>query len=174
MAARIGAASGLTANPEFVREATQRWMPLGKRIVVIGGELVGLELAEFLNERGRTVSVVEESAHLGRGLTLVRRMQLIPELRERGVELHTNAREIRITHEAVVFHDVNGQMRTLQADHVIVAKGAQGDLSLADALRAAGIRVREIGDATGVGYIEGAMRGAAEAVRTSLETQAAD
>jgi hypothetical protein len=50
------------------------------------------------------------------------------------------------------------------ADHVIVATGARGDSTLANGLRAAGLRVVEIGDGTGVGYIEGAIRGAAEAV----------
>jgi hypothetical protein len=51
------------------------------------------------------------------------------------------------------------------ADTVIVAMGAEGDLSLAERLTAEGFTVYPIGDATGVGYIEGAMRGAAEAVR---------
>jgi len=54
------------------------------------------------------------------------------------------------------------------ADHVIVAKGARGDSALADSLREAGFRVREFGDGAGVGYIEGAIRGAAEAVTASL------
>jgi len=42
--------------------------------------------------------------------------------------------------------------------------GAHGDSTLADALRAGGQEVIEIGDGTGVTYIEGAIRGAAEAV----------
>jgi hypothetical protein len=45
---------------------------------------------------------------------------------------------------------------------VIVAKGATGNITLADKLKAAGLSVHVIGDANGVGYIEGAMRGAAE------------
>ena len=48
---------------------------------------------------------------------------------------------------------------------MIVAKGAEGDLALAEDLKAAGFKVHAIGDANGVGYIEGAMRGAAKAVR---------
>jgi len=45
-----------------------------------------------------------------------------------------------------------------------VAKGAMADLSQAEAFRAAGFRVHEVGDCRGVGYIEGAMRSAMEAV----------
>jgi len=163
-ATKIGAATGLTGNLEFVRQATHQWMPLGKRIVIVGGELVGLELAEFLIERGRNVSVIEEGPKVGRGLTLVRRMRLVEELREHGVALYTGAREIRIDNDAVHFVGVDDMPQGISADHVIVAKGARGDSALADALRAIGMSVSEIGDGTGVGYIEGAIRGAARAV----------
>lgn len=164
MATRIGAATGMTANLDFVRKATHQWMPLGRRIVIIGGELVGVELAEFLIERGREVTVIEDSAHFGRGLTVVRRMRLIPELREHGVRFFAGASDIRITGDGVSFETADGALQTIPADHVVVAKGAHGDLSLADGLRAAGFTVKAVGDCTGVGYIEGAIRGAARAV----------
>ncbi len=163
LATKIGAATGMTANLDFVRKATHQWMPLGDRIVIIGGELVGLELAEFLTERGRKVTVIEETSNFGRGLTLVRRMRLIPELREHGVALFADATDVRITKEAVTFQDAEGA-HAVPADHVIVAKGARGDSTLADTLRAAGFAVTEAGDGTGVGYIEGAIRGASRAV----------
>jgi len=94
----------------------------------------------------------------------VRRMRIVPELREHGVALHANARDVRITDDGVVFADENGQSHAVAADHVIVARGARGDSTIADQLRAAGLNVREFGDGTGVGYIEGAIRGATEAV----------
>ena len=164
LATRIGAATGLTGSPGFVRAATQKWMPLGSRIVIIGGELVGVELAEFLMERGRKVNVLEEGPKFGKGLTLVRRMRLIPELREHGVGLHAGVTDIRISKDAVAFTGSAGAAQNIPADTVIVAQGARGSSAVADALRAAGLPVTEIGDGTGVGYIEGAVRGAARAV----------
>jgi 2,4-dienoyl-CoA reductase-like NADH-dependent reductase (Old Yellow Enzyme family)/NADPH-dependent 2,4-dienoyl-CoA reductase/sulfur reductase-like enzyme len=165
LATKIGAATGMTSNLDLVRKATRQWMPLGKRVVIIGSELVGLELAEFLTERGRAVEVIEEGPKFGRGLTLVRRMRIIPELREHGVKLHAEASNIRISREAVYFTGSQGETRSARADHVIVAKGARGDSTLANRLREAGLKVREIGDGTGIGYIEGAIRGAANAVK---------
>lgn len=78
------------------------------------------------------------------------------------------ASNIHIGRHAVLFTDGAGQSRDISADQVIVAKGAAGDEQLADALRRAGLDVRAIGDCTGVSYIEGAMHGAAEAVRELL------
>ena len=164
IATKVGAATGATANLSLVRKATHTWMPLGDNIVIVGGELVGVELAEFLNERGRTVHVVDEAPRFGKGLTLVRRMRLLAELKEHGVGLHAGASAIAIEEGAVTFVDAAGNAQRVKADNVIVAKGADGDLSLANTLEAAGFTVHAIGDATGVGYIEGAIRGAAEAV----------
>lgn len=164
IATKLGAATGATANLELLRKATHGWMPLGKRIVIIGGELVGCELAEFLLERGREVTIVGEAPRFGGGLLLVRRMRLLAELREHGAALFPGAKQIAIGEKIVRFADNGGMKRTVEADHVIVAMGAHGDSTLADTLRSAGLDVVEVGDGTGVGYIEGAVRGAAEAV----------
>lgn len=164
LATQIGAATGATANLDLVRKATHAWMPLGNRIVIIGGELVGIELAEFLHERGRSVTVVEEAQRLGKGLTLVRRMRILSELKAHGVGLEAGTKNIAIATDGVSFDNAEGVRRLVPADHVIIAQGARGDLGLAQSLESQGFMVRAIGDATGIGYIEGAMRGAADAV----------
>jgi 2,4-dienoyl-CoA reductase-like NADH-dependent reductase (Old Yellow Enzyme family)/NADPH-dependent 2,4-dienoyl-CoA reductase/sulfur reductase-like enzyme len=173
LAARVGAATGATANLDLVRKATRQWMPLGDTIVIIGGELVGLELAEFLAERGRKVTVVDEPAQFGAGLSIVRRMRLLDELAERGVVLRPGVSNLRIGADSVSFLDGAGASHCAPADHVIVAKGARGDERLAEVLRAEGFDVRVAGDCTGVGYIEGAMRDAARVAADLCGAEAA-
>lgn len=165
LATMVGAATGLTANLDFVRTATKAWMPLGEHVAIIGGELVGIELAEFLHERGRKVTVIEPAPRLGKGLLLVRRMRILAELKEHGVALHGGAKDIAIGADAVTFTNAAGDLQTVPADHVIVAMGAEADTALADRLRTAGFTVETVGDCNGVGYIEGAIRGGAEAAR---------
>ncbi|MCB2048172.1 MAG: FAD-dependent oxidoreductase [Novosphingobium sp.] len=164
IATKVGAATGATANLDVVRKATHAWMPLGDKVVIIGGELVGVELAEFLQERGREVTVVDEAPRFGAGLTLLRRMRLLQELEEHGVRLAPGAKDIAIGAKAVTWTDAEGAAQQATCDTVIVAKGAHGDTALADELRAVGHHVHVIGDAGGVGYIEGAIWGAARAV----------
>jgi NADPH-dependent 2,4-dienoyl-CoA reductase/sulfur reductase-like enzyme len=137
-------------------------MPLGQRIGIIGGELVGLELAEFLALRGRQVTVIDTAPRFGAGLHIVRRLRVLDELRKLGVVLQPEASDIAIGAAAVSFLDASGASREVAVDHVIVAQGARGDASLADELRAAGFQVHTAGDCNGVGYIEGAMESAAE------------
>lgn len=140
-------------------------MPFGKRIVIIGGELVGLELAEFLLERGRTVTVIDDVAKFGAGLQIVRRWRILDGLRQHGAQLIPAAHNISIGPESVIALSGEGESLSIAADQVIVAKGASQDLRLADELRAAGFAVHPIGDCTGVGYIEGALRSAAQLAR---------
>ncbi|MDX3884264.1 MAG: FAD-dependent oxidoreductase [Sphingomonas sp.] len=161
-AMKLGALTGLTARPGFIRAASNWWMPFGERIAIIGGELVGLELAEFLAKRGRKVTVLDDAAKFGAGLQVVRRWRVLDELKELGVTLLPEAHDIAILGGRVRYANPNGQERTIAADQVIVAKGATGDTALAGDLRATGFTVHTAGDCTGVGYIEGAMQDAAE------------
>ncbi|MCK0530108.1 oxidoreductase [Sphingobium agri] len=161
---RAGKVTGLTARPGFVRAASDFWMPFGKQVVIIGGELVGLELAEFLAKRDRRIVVIDEASRMGAGLQVVRRWRVLDELKHLNVKLLPGVTDIAIGERTVSYVNGFGQRRTVGADQVIIAKGAQGDARLADILRDAGFQVRSIGDANGVGYIEGAMQDAADAV----------
>ncbi len=158
----VGAMTGLTKDLGLIRWASNSWMPLGKRIVIIGSELVALELAEFLAHRGRMVSVVDEAAKFGAGIQIVRRWHVLHEARELGVALLPLARDIRIGDSAVTYVNPHDQVRSIAADHVIVAKGAHGNLDLADTLRIAGFSIHAAGDCNGIGYIDGAMSSAAD------------
>lgn len=172
IAAKVGAKTGMTANLDFVRSATRQWMPLGQNVVIVGGELVGVELAEFLVERGRTVTVIEEQPRLGRGLLLVRRLRLLAELKAHGVAMHGGVTNIAIGKDAVSWTGADGAAQSAPGDNVIVAKGATADTRLADLLAGEGFAVHAYGDATGVTYLEGAIRGAADTVRALLSPEA--
>ncbi|MEM7410087.1 MAG: FAD-dependent oxidoreductase [Myxococcota bacterium] len=156
-AVRAGRALGVTDSASQLRELSKRWMPLGKRVTVLGGGLVGLELAEFLAERGREVTVLEEGRDFAPEMAMPRRWRILDELRTHGVTLRARTRLVRIEPDAVVVeHDEKSDR--WPADAVVVATGVSGKRSLADAIAPHVPEVRVIGDADGVGYIHGAIR----------------
>jgi 2,4-dienoyl-CoA reductase (NADPH2) len=159
--ADAGAATRLSSIPEVVRQISRVWLPLGQKITIIGAELVGLELAEFLAERGRDITVIDSAPQPGKGLYLVRRMRLLDELKHLGVTLITKADDIAIEEQGISYRNYRGQHRSIEADHIIVAQGASGDTALAEQFTEAGFQTHTIGDCNGVGYIEGAMESAA-------------
>ena len=147
---------GITRNTNLLRSMSKIYMPLGKRIVLIGGGLVGLELAEYLVERGRIVTVLEESPSLGAELAIVRRARVLHMLREDGVKLVKSAEIKDITTDEVLY-SVEGETASVAADNVIISIGARGDSTLVDQLTAAGFTASAIGDCNDVAYIEGAI-----------------
>lgn len=155
-------AAGLTSNPDMVRKASKLWMPVGDKVVIVGGELVGLELAEFLHERGRQVMVIDDAPKFGRGLSPTRRSVMLEAMPGEGIGLHEGASAIAIGKQAVTFIDAEGTSREIAADTVIIAKGAQANTGLYDELLADGVEAHMVGDCQGVGYIIGAVRTAAD------------
>ena len=157
--AKLGKLSGVTRSPEAIRRATKVFLPMGKDVVVIGGSLVGLELAEFLAERGRHVTLIEESGQLGLPMALPRRWAAVRKALGHGVTVHRKATATRITEDAVHFV-VGEEQHTAAASTVIYAAGTASGAPLADELAAAGLTVEVVGDAGEVGYIEGAIHSA--------------
>ena len=157
VAVRAGRALGVTESASQLRELSKRWMPLGKRVTVVGGGLVGLELAEFLAERGREVTVLEEGRDLAVEMSMVRRWRVLHELKELGVTLRAKTRLVAIEKDAVVVEHEEKEDRW-PADAVVVATGVSGSRSLAEELAKVAPRVHLIGDADEVGYIHGAIR----------------
>ncbi len=156
MAGRLGRLSGITRSPKAIRTVTRAFLPMGKDVVVIGGSLVGLELSEFLAERGRNVTLVEAGQQLGVPMALPRRWTAVRHAREKGVRIHRHATVVRITDEHVEFR-VDDELMTAAADMVVVASGVSARAPLAEALAGTGPEVHVVGDAGSVDYIEGAI-----------------
>lgn len=154
--AALGKLTGITRSPATLRAVTRRFLPLGKHIVVIGGSLVGLELAQFLVERGRTVTLLEEGRQLGVPMALPRRWTAVRHARETGVTIHRGATVQRITESAVEF-TVDDRSATAPADTVVVATEVSAGAQLAEALKGVVPEVHVVGDAAQVDYIQGAI-----------------
>jgi NADPH-dependent 2,4-dienoyl-CoA reductase/sulfur reductase-like enzyme len=144
-------------HPDRVRELSKRWMPLGKNIVVVGGGLVGLELAEFLVERGRKVTVIEESPSLAPQMSIPRRWRTLHVLREHGAELLCSTRVEAFTEEGVEIIGVEGATRLVKASQILIASGVVPNRKLASSLEDLGCEVHAIGDGEEIGYLEGAI-----------------
>ena len=152
-------------RPAAFRLATRPWMPVGRRVAIIGGDLVALELAEFLASRGRLVSILEAGKDIGPEVGNKRKTEHMDRLDRLGVAVHVRAPVERITTGAVVFTPAGGATRRLAADSVVIAGKLEPDTTLFDALVAAmpGAEVHAAGDCTGLGLIRKATEEGARA-----------
>jgi pyruvate/2-oxoglutarate dehydrogenase complex dihydrolipoamide dehydrogenase (E3) component len=162
---RVSGRLGINDDVERVRRLTHIWMPLGQRVAVVGGGLVGLELAEFLHARGRSVTVIEEGRDLAPEMAMPRRWRALSELRDAGVEILTKTRVESIQTTRVAVRNADGDPRSIEADSVVIATGTRPNPELAELLSKHCDDVRVIGDAERVGYLDGAIGSAARVAR---------
>ncbi len=157
LALRAGRLLGLASDMDRVRSLSRIWMPIGRRVVIVHGDLVGTELAHFLAERGRTVHVLEPGPQPALAMAHPRRWRTLHESRRAGVVFHAGAETTAISPTGVEYLQ-DGVTHRLEADTVVIAGGVRADRTLADTLLAGGHEVHVVGDADGEWYIEGAVR----------------
>lgn len=148
---------GTSDNLHRIRKLSKVWMPIGKRVVILGGGLVGLEIAEFLAERGRNVSVLEQGEWLAPEMAIPRRWRTLHELRRQGAELCTRVRFEEIVEQGVFFRTRQGEKQLAKADTVIVAAGVVPNRDLFEALGAQRPELHLLGDCNEIRYVEGSI-----------------
>jgi len=159
---RILTASALLAQVQWpmrmlgtrlLEHATRAWMPLGKRVVIVGGLMQGVELAEFLVKRGRHVTVTESGDQLGTGVLEIHRTRLLGWLREHGATLLAGVRHERVDDNGVHISMADGEQRFLPADNVVVIAERRPNHTLRDELAGLAPEIRVLGDASAPGMI---------------------
>jgi len=163
------------------RNVVQAWDVLagikgvGKRVVIVGGNAVGLETALYLADIGtlspevlhfllvnkaeamdfiherlnrgcKSVTVVEMTGKAGQDIGLSTRWTVLAELRRLGVTIMTNTRAVAITDEGLEIE--KGEKReVIEADSVVLAVGSTAENSLADEIKDLVKELHVIGDA---------------------------
>lgn len=94
------------------------------RVVVIGGGLVGLEVAEYLHGSAEEVTVVEMLDAVGKDLGQLRNICVMESLYAAGIKTITSAKCVEINESGVVI-EKDGSTEELPCDSVVVAIGAK-------------------------------------------------
>lgn len=120
---------------------------VGQRVLVIGGGMVGLETAEYLAQRGKTVNLIARS-ELAADFILFNRPAIIHNVAMTGVIMHTHAAVEKVTPEGVEVK-IGGETRLFEVDTIVLAIGSDADRALADSLKETAEEIHIIGDANG-------------------------
>lgn len=94
------------------------------KVIVIGGGLVGLEVAEYLHEKVDDITVVEMLNQVAKDLGQLRNVCVMESLYTSGIKTLTNAKCIEIKDGAVTI-EKDGNIEEIQCDSVVVSIGAR-------------------------------------------------
>jgi 2,4-dienoyl-CoA reductase (NADPH2) len=144
-------------GPKAIEGLTKLWMPIGKRVVIIGGALAGCQLAEFLVKRGRKVTIVDTAKKLGEGLLSNDPTRLFKWLDQKGMTMMAEVKYEEITDKGLVITTKEGERRTLEADTIMTALPLLPTADLLKSLEGKVPEVYQIGDCRESGFIHNAI-----------------
>ena len=136
----------ITLGPKLVSRASKIWTPLiGRRVVVMGGEHHGCEIAEWLVKRGRKVSIVHTGEKFAEGMTVDDQMRLFPWFDEKGVLRYGGVKYHEVTDKGLVITTRGGVKITIDADTIIPSLFIKQNLDMADKLKGIVAEVYTVG-----------------------------
>ena len=121
----------------------------GNKVVIIGGEMVGCEVADVLSELGgKEITIVRRGTELMTETRVPRlRYILLHNLESRGVKFELGVTYKGANENGLVIIDREGNEKLLEADTIVLAAGAQPDTRLLDELKGKIPEVFSVGDA---------------------------
>ena len=128
---------------------------VGQKVVVVGGGLVGCEMALDYAQAGKEVTVVEALPKiLSAGIpSPIPNGQMIPDLFEHHHVTVLENHKLSAVRGGKVILENEGQEKTLDADSIVIAVGFRPAPSMAQELQGCGSVVYEIGDGQQVSTI---------------------
>jgi NADPH-dependent 2,4-dienoyl-CoA reductase/sulfur reductase-like enzyme len=131
-----------------VEEALSGEVHLGRKILVVGGGGIGAEVADYLSENGKEVTLIEMRE--GIALDLVGHLQhfLNVRLRAKGVHILTSTKAIRFEKEGLWVEDPQGTKRLGGFDSIVISLGSIPNDELVESLKGKVSEVYVVGDAS--------------------------
>jgi 2,4-dienoyl-CoA reductase (NADPH2) len=149
-------------SPKTLQKLTKLWMPIGKRVVIIGGSIMGCETAEFLIKRGRKVTIVHNGKTIGDGIPVEDLMRLIPWFDSKGIERFTEAKWEEVNKEGIIITTRDGGRKTLPADTVLVTLPYLPDTTILKKFEGKVAEIYQVGSGAEPGLIVNAITGGAK------------
>jgi pyruvate/2-oxoglutarate dehydrogenase complex dihydrolipoamide dehydrogenase (E3) component len=134
----------------------------GSRVLLIGGGMVGIEVAEFLAVRGKEVTVIEILGEVARDMLPVTRKLTLNRLEKLHVEILTETEVERVNSGTVLVSGPDGEREIGPFDSIVAAAGTRSNSEMAEPLMACGLEVHVVGDAADLKQIIGAVQSAWE------------
>ena len=122
--------------------------PVGRKVLVVGGGMVGCEAAEFLAERGHEVGIIEMKDVIASDVTPENRRYMFENFQNHHVLLMPGAKVGQFYTDGVDYTLADGTTGSLRGyDNVVLAMGSRSNTALKETAEAVAAQVFVIGEA---------------------------
>jgi len=140
--------------------------PVGNKVVIIGGGVVGCETADFLTLKNKDITIVEMLKSIAGDISPAARYFLNMRLAENNVSIFTSTTVKEIADNHVIITSEKGELKLDSIDNVILAAGAKPVNELESELIGIVPKIFVVGDAMNPGKILQAVQQAFEVVNS--------
>lgn len=123
----------------------------GDTVLVVGGDQIGLQVADHLSQDGKTVYVVEKGDHFGAKMASNDRRFLMGRLIGQGVRRYKNVEKVEILPADDVWMTSGGRRERLPGiETIVLTSQRRPNVFLEEVAKRKGIETHVVGDASGV------------------------
>jgi 2,4-dienoyl-CoA reductase-like NADH-dependent reductase (Old Yellow Enzyme family)/thioredoxin reductase len=140
-------------NPITGEEILTGIREAGDNVLVLGGGMIGVEVAELLAERDKQVVVVEMLEEVAQDMDPIGRKLLLKRLASLPVEFHTSTELVRMEGKRAFVSHAGEERELGQFETVIVTIGNNPFDHLSKEIAKAGFAVQVVGDAKNPGKV---------------------
>jgi NADPH-dependent 2,4-dienoyl-CoA reductase/sulfur reductase-like enzyme len=130
-----------------VWEALSKPGSLGQKVLVLGGGGVGAEVADFLSEKGKKVTLVEMREAIALDLVAHLQHYLNLRLKNKKVQVLTSTKALRFEKDGLWVEDPQGTRKLSGFDSVVISMGSVSNVGLAEGVKKKVSQVFVVGDA---------------------------
>ncbi len=125
---------------------TGKYEVTGNNVVIVGGELVACEVAQYLTDKGKKVTMVRRGPEIAQKVGTSLKPFVLANLKSCGVEALTGITYNEATEKGLVVTTKEGEKKLLPADIIVIAAGAEPDQVLYQELKDKLPVVKIVGD----------------------------
>ncbi|MET0987925.1 MAG: FAD-dependent oxidoreductase [Steroidobacteraceae bacterium] len=131
----------------MVDDILEQKLDTGDNILVVGGDQIGMQAADYVSEGGRTVYVAEAHNHFAQKLAANDRWYLVARTTQKNVKRFKNVARVEMRTEGVALISSEGEHVLPKIDTIVFASERRSNRGLAEIAKAKNIETYVIGDA---------------------------
>ena len=98
-------------------------LPKNQKVLVVGGGLIGLEVASKLMDGDNNVVIVEMLDEIARGMEMIEKALTVKKLKERKAEIFVNYKVVEVAGETVMIEGQEGIKKIEGVDKIVITTG---------------------------------------------------
>lgn len=122
---------------------------IGKRVIIIGGQIAGLQGAVFMKKRNKEVTILESSDALGKGIVDTYFRRMMAWFPKNNVPIYSGVKYEEITKQGVVVTTKEGEKRLIEGDTIVILPSQSPNVELKNELEGLVPEIYMVGSSNG-------------------------